>query len=78
MENNSNDKRLTERLDMKDLKWKPCDFMDLKKGDIFRLFDDGDDPEETGNPTIATNDVFLNEDKIGSINCEPYEGKIEE
>jgi len=70
---NTNDKD-TRRTEIKrGWMWKPYDFMDLKKGDIFRLFDEDDDPVEIGTPNIATGDAFLNDDEIGSIDCELYE-----
>ncbi len=69
MENN--DTRRTERL--RKNKWEPCNFMDLKKGDIFRLFDDGENPIEIGQPYIATSDAYLNVDKIGAVKCDFYD-----
>lgn len=69
MENN--DKRRTEI--KRGWMWKPYNFMDLKKGDIFRLFDEDDNPIEIGSPYIAIGDAYLNKAKVGSINCETYE-----
>lgn len=49
--------RRTERLEGN--KWKPIPFSEIKKGDTFRLFDDGDDPFEIGKPYEASGDAFL-------------------
>lgn len=73
---NDNDARRTEI--KRGWMWKPYNFMDLKKGDIFRLFDEGDDPAEIGAPCIALNDAFLNDDQIGTIDCEFYYEDAEE
>lgn len=65
-----NTERRTERLEGND--WVVCPFMKLKKGDVFRQFDDDDTPIETGDPFIATSDAFFGQNQIGTINCDPY------
>jgi len=64
------EERIVERLEGND--WVPCKFMSLKKGDIFKLFDSGEDPIETGNPNIATSDAYIGQNQIWEINCDPF------
>jgi len=62
--------RRTERLEGN--KWKPIPFSEIKMGDTFRLFDDGDDPFEVGRPYEAGSDAFLNPNGIYAVYVEIY------
>ena len=64
--------RRCERFNGKD-KWFPCLAKDIKKGDVFRLFDEGETIIETGEPTFALSDAKpTNEGVEGNsvVNCE--------
>ncbi len=50
--------------------WVPVNFMELKTGDIFRMFDDpGTDAIENGEPLIALGDSYPTHD-VWTIECE--------
>lgn len=51
--------------------WVSISFMELQKGDVFRLFDDMTEPDpiETGDPLVAMGDPYLVHD-IWTIECE--------
>jgi len=47
--------------------WKAIKFSEIKDGDTFRLFDDGENPIETGKPIKAESDAFLGENNIYAV-----------
>lgn len=61
--------------------WVPFNFLDLRKGDIFRLFDTGQTIVEVGTPNIALGDTYLadkegTDDKIPTILCDVIEEAV--
>ena len=51
-------------------KWTTINFIELQKGDLFRMFDDpADNPVETGEPYVALGDSYLF-NGVWSIECE--------
>lgn len=58
--------------------WIPYNFMDLKVGDVFKLFDDlGDESVEKGLPNVAVGDAFM-KDGIGIVYSERFKQTINE
>jgi hypothetical protein len=75
--------RRCEVLIVEDNTWVVIPFGELKKGDIFRLFDSTEDlpkevdgkpyKPEVGNPCIALDDAYLPEGMdIYAVRCDPY------
>ena len=51
--------------------WVGVDFMSLKVGDFFKLFDEGPMPYEDGSKTFqAVSSPYINDMGIGEIQCE--------
>jgi hypothetical protein len=50
-------------------KWVDYEFMDLKNGDIFRLFESTGEPVDYGRPWIATGSAYSN-NGVGTVDCE--------
>lgn len=50
--------------------WKPIKFVDIRKGDTFRLFDTGMKIKiEDGTPNLALSDPYV-KDGVDTIRCE--------
>lgn len=75
----SKEKRRVElRTIVKDrIVWILYSFEQLKTGDIYRMFDDGENPVEDGEPTVATSDAFAYRD-IGVIYSDRFKQTINE
>lgn len=59
--------------------WKQVRMSELKKDDIFRLFDDYDDPVQDGKQNyIATGESFLNDENVWEIEANTIEGETHE
>jgi hypothetical protein len=48
--------------------WTPTAFLDLKKGDVFRLFEDDDTLVDGDEETVATGDAYVS-DGVDTIQC---------
>lgn len=51
--------------------WVDCAFEDLKKGDIFKVFEDDDTPIDSGQAYLASCDAFLDPRKVWTIAGDP-------
>ena len=57
--------------------WREIHFKDLKKGDIFRLFEKTNEPVDNGEISIAMEDAEFSR-KVYAVHCEPAGRKKKE
>lgn len=70
-----NETRLVERL-VKN-KWESVDFMSLRQGDVFRLFEsDGTLVLGPTHESVAESDAYVNNIGVGEIKCVPFDGLV--